>query len=236
MALVVLNKNDRKAFTQDVDAYMQLISNGYCLVLCEADDDKEVAMRFFNRGKEEGEPSALGKRKYDLVILGGHGSPVSINFGKEAPGTGPDKDFIDLKDDKLDRLYLDLGDYGQDNRFKPRSWNKMLKRKSAILLSSCFTGGDAETFESMIDRLNTIQIKAKNPGGFQNIMGMISVLATKAAVFAPDMPADTFALEFDAKRRVVGVEFFGAYSPSNVLLKHRGGHAPETRKNEDDQE
>ena len=202
-AIIILNKNDwNKAFEDDTGIYKQLMEQGYCLVLCEANDEEGVATRFFNRGKEDGAPSALGERAYDLVILGGHGTPTSINFGK-AVG---------------EKSKFDLGDFKQGGRFLPGSWDSMLNEQSVIILSSCSTGGDIAQFASQDDKS-----PSSNPGNFQNIMDMISLLATTAMVFAPNLPCGISVLEFDGEGRVSRTIFSSNYDDVQMMSATRRG-------------
>lgn len=126
IALVILNKNDdARTYEHGAREYESLIDNGYCLVFCEAKDDKEMAERFFNHGTREGGKRTLADRKYDLLVIAGHGSPQKIRFNKGFDETS----FLGLED--FSKRGLKLG-----------SWNGMFAPDAAIVLISCSTGKD----------------------------------------------------------------------------------------------
>ncbi|MFA5930644.1 MAG: hypothetical protein WC861_07225 [Candidatus Micrarchaeia archaeon] len=131
LALIVLNKNDwNGGFADDQSKYHDLIEHGYNLIFCEAGKDTEVAERFFNYGKLAGKPSSKRvegmKAKYDLLVLGGHGTPSTMTFGKYPF----DQWAVDASD------YSKLRDYG--------NWDGMLTKRAAVLLWSCETAGARE--------------------------------------------------------------------------------------------
>jgi len=130
LAIIVLNKDDQNgAFCGEQKLYHSLIDQGYNLIFCEAGKDTEVAERFFNHGRLASTPifsQGMEIKKYDLLILGGHGSPYGIQFGR----SNDEASRIDLQD------YTKLKEYGD--------WEGMFTERAAILLWSCSTGGKLE--------------------------------------------------------------------------------------------
>ena len=157
-ALVVLNKNDLDgAFYNDQAFYESLIDHGYNLIRCEANDEKEVAIRFFGNGLLDAPKEPI---KYDLLVLGGHGTPREISFGK-----GNDEKYL-----------VDLSDFGTDEGYGRLEWARMFNDGAKVVLNSCSTGAESEA------------PKEGNPGYFKNVMQMIAGL-TGVDVYAPDRDA-----------------------------------------------
>ncbi len=178
-ALVILNKNDwNGAFLHHQQIYESLIDKGYSLIACEAKDENEVADRYFGNGHLVA--SKEGK-KYDLVILGGHGSPASINFGS---GGGEMSD-------------IDLSDFGQNAKFQVGSFAPMLKPGARWIDISCSNAGEVQQSTG-----------PGNPGNFKNIMKFISALAPNATIFAPKIPTNLSELKFDANGNVTDAVWY----------------------------
>ncbi len=130
-ALVILNKSDwNTAFEYFYALGEKLDSQKYGLILSEAGDENEVADRFFHSGLRAGSSSTAPSRPYDLLVLGGHGNPTGINFGK-APG-----EFSNL----------DVWDFDKNNRFTKDAWEGRFSPNAAIILDACSTGANGQTY------------------------------------------------------------------------------------------
>jgi len=184
IAFVVLNKNDwNDAFADDQKMYHDLMDHGYNLIVCEADDERELKNRFFNYGQTKKDRDASkhfkqgqsSHKRYDLFIIGGHGEPARINLGpsKEAA----EKDEADIS----------ISDYRKGKRY---NWEKMMVDDGKCVLMSCSTGSKELT----------------NYSKFQNVMDMIGDL-THRDVLAPSIPVTGVAFVYGNDNQVADVRW-----------------------------
>jgi hypothetical protein len=125
LVLVILNEYDwNGGFLYNQQEYKNLIANGYRLLICETEEDTDLAARLLNFGSvsEVKNPS-----QYSGVIIGGHGDTVRITLGS--------------RDEE--KSYLGLEDYNKNDSLRRGAWAKMLKDNAFIVLEACSTGGKA---------------------------------------------------------------------------------------------
>jgi hypothetical protein len=187
IAMVVLNKNDwNGAFGDHSQIYRSLVENNYALVICEAGNEREVVARLFGQGVDRVEnANAVSGRKYDFLILGGHGDPASIDFGgwTKEQWDNPLFGRIDVSDYRPYSAQVGKG-----------AWKGLFTPDASIGFASCSTGGEIEKGSEI-----------SNPGNFQNVMEMVGTLAM-TRVFAPKSQTNLTGLVFK-NGRVVGVEY-----------------------------
>jgi len=125
LALIITAKSDYNgAFEKNWGNYSELIRNGYCLTIAEAALDTEVGERVKTHGGL-GE-SALGKRKYDFLALGAHGTREGMAFSDTFSGKGS----LDM---------LDVQKLGGK-----AAWSDYLSENAVVALWSCSTGAISE--------------------------------------------------------------------------------------------
>ncbi len=180
-AFIVLAKEDwNDAFADGgIPIYEKLIDDGYCLALCEANNDDEVANRFFNYGMlPESVPSALTGKEYDLVVLGGHGEPLRIRFG----------------DGQDESATVTPSDFGRSEKWKKGAWATMVAENADIVLVSCSTGQDpksrwfrtSEEFQNMMEMFGALfSVEGENRG---------------ITVYAPENPSNLVQLKSENGR------------------------------------
>jgi len=122
-AFIVLNKSDyNNAFLQHTKYYEDLIKHGYNLIVCETDNENDLAKRIMNNGRTE----ARGElRQYDLVVIGGHGNAWSIDMGEK----------------RGEASHIDFSDYGQAEF---EMIKKMMAPDAVCVLISCSAGAKEE--------------------------------------------------------------------------------------------
>ena len=182
---MVLNKNDwNNAFKYDQKLYDTLIDHGYNLIICEADNQDEVVKRILFNGKLE---LFYEQKKYDLLVLGGHGTREGINYGP-----------IKSQESEID----------MDEVYTLGRLEDLFNENACVVLNSCSTGAykkpkDAKAPEKLAD-----QFWEHN----QNIMETIAY-ATRQKTFAPDRPTAITMFKFDSDGRIYDV----IYAPERIV-------------------
>ncbi|MBN2431749.1 MAG: hypothetical protein JXQ27_09750 [Acidobacteria bacterium] len=181
LALIMVSRNDPgEAFAEDKRTYRSLLDQGYNLIICESDSDRELAERLCHGGVRGDSPLAH-TRRLDLLVIGGHGTADAINLGAGC-GSGYDLDLSDF------RWLRDL------------PWPDLLAPDAAVLLFSCFTGADDVAAPR----------KYSPAGGehdFANIMEMFARV-TERTVFAPRLATGVGWLDFGPDGNVRQVHYW----------------------------
>lgn len=144
VAFVGLAKDDPwGSFADDIKTYESLLGKGYCIALCEAGTDVELAARFLENGVLDSNHSVLGLRTYDLVVLGGHGDSSEMWLGSGN---------IKIKDEmaKMPKyasafttqtpVALSLEDAGASHLFTRGAWSKKISKNASVVIMCCSSG------------------------------------------------------------------------------------------------
>jgi len=165
LAIVLYNKSDwnnafgltyAQRFLRGKTHFEKLLDNGYNLIICEMENQGDFLARLFNHGMSNDSQISkkLAKIKYDLIHIGGHGNPYSLQLGSARDETS-----------KLDTEDFDI--FTED-------WKKLATKKAAILLESCSTAGynngDMNLAEFIASRTGIKTIGATAPTGLENFI------------------------------------------------------------------